>query len=84
MFFEWDDFKNQNNLTKHGVSFEEAQEAFFDEHRIIIKDVTHSIKKSPLTFEKPQKVNYTSKKTGCNGSYNGGGRRQENNSPRRR
>jgi len=44
MFFEWDDFKNQNNLTKHGVSFEEAQEAFFDEHRIIIQDVKHSEK----------------------------------------
>lgn len=42
MTFEWNDDKNQLNIQKHGVSFEEAQEAFFDEHRIIIKDDKHS------------------------------------------
>ncbi len=28
--FEWDSNKAQSNLEKHGVSFEEATEAFFD------------------------------------------------------
>ena len=42
MIFEWDDRKNQENLSKHYLSFEEAQEAFFDEKRIIISDDTHS------------------------------------------
>jgi uncharacterized protein len=42
MKFEWDERKNQSNLEKHGVSFEEAQEGFFDINRIIIKDEKHS------------------------------------------
>ena len=28
--FEWDEGKARRNLTKHGVSFREAAEAFFD------------------------------------------------------
>lgn len=28
--FEWDDQKAQRNLEKHGVTFEEAAEVFFD------------------------------------------------------
>jgi uncharacterized DUF497 family protein len=28
MTFEWDEDKNQENIEKHHVSFEEAQEAF--------------------------------------------------------
>lgn len=40
--FEWDDAKNRLNQHKHGVSFEEAQEAFRDPNRLIIKDVFHS------------------------------------------
>jgi uncharacterized DUF497 family protein len=28
--FEWDDDKAQSNIEKHGVTFEEACEAFFD------------------------------------------------------
>jgi uncharacterized protein len=43
MTFEWDEEKNQSNITKHGVSFEDAQEAFFDENRIIIRDEKHSV-----------------------------------------
>jgi uncharacterized DUF497 family protein len=38
MTFEWDERKNQINIQKHNVSFEVAQEAFFDKKRIIIKD----------------------------------------------
>jgi uncharacterized DUF497 family protein len=42
MEFEWDDAKNRQNIEKHGVSFYEAQEAFFDEQRLILEDVSHS------------------------------------------
>ena len=42
MTFEWDENKNQDNIEKHKVSFEIAQEAFFDKNRIIIKDRKHS------------------------------------------
>ena len=42
MTFEWDENKNLNNINKHNVSFEMAQNAFFDKNRIIIKDKKHS------------------------------------------
>ncbi len=42
MTFEWDENKNQENREKHNVSFNEAQYAFFDKHRIILKDEKHS------------------------------------------
>lgn len=42
MEFEWDDGKNTLNIAKHGLSFYEAQDAFFDRSRIILSDVTHS------------------------------------------
>ena len=42
MTFEWDENKNLDNIEKHKVSFEIAQEAFFDRKRIIIKDKKHS------------------------------------------
>lgn len=40
--FEWDKTKNLENILKHGVSFYEAQYAFADEKRIILKDDYHS------------------------------------------
>lgn len=40
--FEWDKLKDLINICKHRVSFDEAQEAFEDPHRIILKDVEHS------------------------------------------
>jgi uncharacterized DUF497 family protein len=40
--FEWDKNKNQDNILKHNVSFEIAQEAFFDKNRMIIRDKKHS------------------------------------------
>ncbi len=43
MDFEWDDSKNALNLTKHGISFYEAQDAFFDENKVTILDKTHSL-----------------------------------------
>ena len=44
MTFEWDEVKNQENIEKHHISFEKAQEAFYDKNRIIIKDSKHSKK----------------------------------------
>jgi uncharacterized DUF497 family protein len=49
MTFEWDENKNQENIEKHDVSFEVAQEAFFDKNRKIIKDKKHS-KKEDIFF----------------------------------
>ena len=40
--FAWDRRKAQSNLTKHGVSFEEAQTAFADESARLIDDPDHS------------------------------------------
>ncbi|MBI2429829.1 MAG: BrnT family toxin [Ignavibacteriales bacterium] len=40
--FEWDENKNKINQKKHGISFEEAQYAFFDTKRIIARDLEHS------------------------------------------
>ena len=39
--FEWDERKNRSNLEKHGVSFAEAQRAFFDPRRVIAEDLSH-------------------------------------------
>lgn len=40
--FEWDEAKNLDNQEKHGVSFESAQYAFLDDHRVIAEDLDHS------------------------------------------
>ncbi len=41
--FEWGESKNIKNQEKHqGVSFNEAQYAFFDKNRIIAEDLNHS------------------------------------------
>lgn len=42
MEFEWNDSKNVENLVKHRLSFDEAQEAFFDKERVILLDKKHS------------------------------------------
>ena len=42
MIFEWDDGKDRSNQKKHGLSFEDAQLAFFDPHRVILEDSKHS------------------------------------------
>jgi len=41
--FEWDEFKAESNEQKHGISFEEAQTAFFDENARLRHDSEHSI-----------------------------------------
>ncbi len=40
--FEWDSLKAEANLKKHGVSFLEAESAFFDENARLIPDLEHS------------------------------------------
>ena len=42
MKFEWHPAKAEINLTKHGVSFDEAQEAFEDDDGIVFPDEMHS------------------------------------------
>lgn len=42
MEFEWDETKNDINISKHGLSFYEAQKAFLDNKRVIILDKKHS------------------------------------------
>lgn len=40
--FEWDEAKARANVKKHGISFEEAQTVFFDEHAVRFFDPDHS------------------------------------------
>jgi len=42
MTFEWDPDKDRYNRENHGLSFELAQQAFFDPYRIILEDAKHS------------------------------------------
>ncbi len=50
MEFDWDDDKNTNNISKHGVSFFEAQNAFFDKNRVIAHDIKHSTNREQRYF----------------------------------
>jgi uncharacterized protein len=36
MTFEWDEEKDRINREKHGLTFEQAQQPFFDPHRIVL------------------------------------------------
>lgn len=40
--FEWDDRKAALNVSKHGVSFESAADAFCDPYARVVPDVKHS------------------------------------------
>ena len=40
--FIWDKEKNDINIEKHGVSFEEAQTVFYDEDALLEYDESHS------------------------------------------
>ena len=40
--FEWDEHKNEINKKKHGLSFETAQEVFYDNEAILFDDPDHS------------------------------------------
>ena len=41
--FEWDSAKAAANLRKHGVSFEEAETAFYDDYAKVLPDPDHSM-----------------------------------------
>lgn len=43
MRFAWDENKNEINKKKHGISFETAQEVFYDDNAILFDDPDHSI-----------------------------------------
>jgi uncharacterized protein len=40
--FVWDEVKSRANVSKHGVSFEEARTVFFDENARLMHDPDHS------------------------------------------
>jgi uncharacterized DUF497 family protein len=40
--FDWDPEKDRINRAKHGVSFADAQYAFYDPKRIVAEDLEHS------------------------------------------
>ena len=40
--FEWDENKNELNIEKHGVSFDEAKSVFYDENALLVYDEQHS------------------------------------------
>ena len=42
MQFEWDIIKADNNIRKHGVSFDEAETVFYDDFAVIFDDELHS------------------------------------------
>ena len=42
LVFEWDKRKENANVKKHGISFEEARTSFYDEHAIQFFDPDHS------------------------------------------
>ncbi|MBQ6067724.1 MAG: BrnT family toxin [Clostridia bacterium] len=41
--FEWDDAKNEINIQKHHISFEEAKTVFYDDDAVLFDDPDHSI-----------------------------------------
>jgi uncharacterized DUF497 family protein len=41
--FEWDEAKAKVNVSKHGVSFEEAKSVFYDPRALVIDDPDHSM-----------------------------------------
>lgn len=43
ILFEWDENKNTINKKKHGLSFEETKEVFYDDNAILFDDPDHSI-----------------------------------------
>jgi len=43
MKFEWDERKNQLNIKKHKVSFEDAESVFEDDFAVYLDDDEHSV-----------------------------------------
>ena len=53
MTFEWDENKNSENIRKHQVSFEKAQDTFFDANRMILEDLKNRRRNFDSAFYKP-------------------------------
>jgi len=49
MRFEWNDQKAVANLEKHGVSFGEASEVFYDPNALEGYDIDHSTKRTDFS-----------------------------------
>lgn len=59
MDFEWDTYKAESNLLKHGVSFFEASEVFSDPFSSTVHDPDHSLDEHRyLIFGKNHSGNY--------------------------
>lgn len=51
--FDWDQWNNQKNEKKHGVSTLEAESVFYDAHHVVFEDQKHSaLEKRLLLFGK--------------------------------
>ena len=50
MRFEWNDQKAVENLNKHGVSFGEATEVFYDPNALEAYDQRHSLEEARFTI----------------------------------
>ncbi|TKB72412.1 MAG: BrnT family toxin [Nitrospira sp.] len=44
MEFEWDLSKELENIRKHGITFADAVESFFDKHGFLLVDNKHSVR----------------------------------------
>ena len=40
--FEWDEGNSEKNWNKHGVTQQEAEQAFLDKHKFITNDIAHT------------------------------------------
>lgn len=49
MEFDWDD-GNKDKPKKHGVTIDEAEEAFFDENKVVFSDWVHSTREKRFTL----------------------------------
>lgn len=47
--FDWDE-GNRDKPNKHGVTIDEAEEAFFDENKVVFSDWEHSTKEKRFTL----------------------------------
>ena len=50
MKFEWDELKNQANIVKHKITFQEAETVFDDERAIELFDEDHSDEEDRFTI----------------------------------
>ena len=51
-YFDWDENKNKINITKHGISFDEASTVFFDECAILFEFDSEIAEKYSLNGKK--------------------------------